>query len=167
MYTLDTAPTNIRAQFLMAPRREAQTPNKPLVGCGSLMATDANGQFREAVCVRTYMSASRNASTVYACVWIAPARDWKHPAGTLAWPSGRGQAGGYGYHKESAAIAEALTEAGVSLFGNPYKRSDEAADLEKYFFLSGTGSSAYAEVFAAIAVAAGYSAPFAFVSHHL
>lgn len=48
-------------------------------------------------------------SVAYACVWI---HDDKIHA------SGSGKAGGYGYDKESAAVAEALENAGVTLSEN-------------------------------------------------
>ena len=45
-------------------------------------------------------------SVAYCCVWI----HGENKPGT-----GRGKAGGYGYHKESAALADALGDAGVIL----------------------------------------------------
>ena len=55
---------------------------------------------------RLYMGRSAAASTVYCSVWIrSEGRHW----------SGRGSAGGYGYHKASAALAGALRSAGWEL----------------------------------------------------
>ena len=59
---------------------------------------------REVVKARFYMSRSRTASVVYCVVWV-------HPLNA----SGLGSAGGGGYHKESAALAEALESAGIKL----------------------------------------------------
>ena len=64
------------------------------------------GEIKEPVTCRCYMGRSRQASTVYASVWISK---------TGFYTSGRGSAGGYGYHKESAAIGDALRSAGVEL----------------------------------------------------
>lgn len=63
--------------------------------------------FTVAVQVRVWMGRSRSASTVYASVW-AHSKDGK------IYLSGRGSAGGYGYHKESAAIKGAMESAGVT-----------------------------------------------------
>ena len=51
---------------------------------------------REIITVRCYMGRSSSASVVYASIWINA-----HGIHT----SGKGQAGGYGYDKTSAAIA--------------------------------------------------------------
>ena len=60
------------------------------------------------ITIRCYMGRSRNASTVYASLW-AHSRDGEiHLAG-------HGSAGGYGYHKESAAVNEAFHSAGVTM----------------------------------------------------
>ena len=48
----------------------------------------------------------RPGATAYAAVWIY---------GNDIYASGTGRAGGYGYCKESAAVAEALARAGVTL----------------------------------------------------
>lgn len=61
------------------------------------------------VTARLYWPGRDGGSTCYACVWIN-ARD--------AHGAGGGKAGGYGYHKESAAIEAALTDAGVALSEN-------------------------------------------------
>ncbi len=137
-------------------KKEASQPSQPMVGAWSLVAK-RNGELCEVITVRTYMSASRNASTVRACVWIKPAN-----AGAN-WYSGRGDAGGWGYHKESAAIADAISNAGVSLFGDPYGRDGSRNKSPLHF--GGTGDTAYRQIFEAIAKAAGYKKPFAFVAH--
>jgi hypothetical protein len=142
------------------PKREAMQPKQPMVGAGSLVVAMPDGSIREVITVRTYMSASRHALTVKACVWIrlnTVSGDWKN---------GRGEAGGYGYHKESAAIAAAVRAAGVRLYGDPYAYGGPA-DLEKPFDFGGSGSSFYPDVFHAIAEAAGYSGSMQWVSHAL
>ena len=61
----------------------------------------------EPVSVRIYRGRSRNASRVLATVWLnGKGRD--HAAG-------HGKAEGYGYHKTSAAMQEAIDSAGVKL----------------------------------------------------
>lgn len=68
---------------------------------------DPGAGLREAITVRWWMGRSANASMVYCSVWVRT-RD----GGDL---SGRGSAGGYGYHKESAAFDDAVTSAGIKL----------------------------------------------------
>ena len=137
--------------------KEAMQPTQPMVGAGSLVAM-RDGDMCEVITVRTYMSNSRNASVVKACVWVRPANgnDWR---------SGRGEAGGWGYHKESQAIADAVRNAGIALYGDPYGR-DGSRNKEPLHF-GGTGSSYYEEIFRAIARAAGYKGRMAWVTHGL
>lgn len=124
-----------------------------------------NGETREIVDARCYMGRSRNSSTVYAALWV-------HGAGVYT--SGRGQAGGYGYHKESAAIADAIRSAEIDLFGSPYsnvdrrwnydekreytlaeKRAIERKENKQRAHIGGVGSSAITAALLAIAKAAG------------
>ena len=67
------------------------------------------GVFLTPVTCRCYMGRSARSSTVYSSIWI---RGNNHEA------SGHGTAGGYGYHKESAAIAYAIQSAGIKLMGS-------------------------------------------------
>ena len=78
--------------------------NKELINSFTLTDCD-NG--KEIVKARFYMGRSRTASVIYCVVWIRPLD-----------ASGYGFAGGGGYHKESAALAEALESAGVKLSGD-------------------------------------------------
>ena len=87
---------------------------------------------KEVVTVRCYKGRSASASTVYASIWI-------NASGIYT--SGKGKAGGYGYHKESAAIAEAIESAGITLDAN----------------ISGVGDGAIYEALKAIARALGFS----------
>jgi hypothetical protein len=73
------------------------------------------GELKTVVTARCYMGRSRSASTVYASVWIH---------GDDIYTSGHGSAGGYGYHKESAAIDDAITSAGIELYGSAYADKD-------------------------------------------
>lgn len=145
----------------------AEQPRAPMCGSGSLVAfdRDENGKLVqvEAITVRTYFNERGSGmQPVRACVWIAA------PRGSGAdWATGRGSASGCGYHKESAAIADAVSAAGVQLFGNPYRFRDESVDLKKPFHFGGTGASAYREIFEAIARARGFKGPMLWVSHGL
>ena len=145
-----------------APVRNAQQPKTPMVGCGSLVAK-RNGGMSEVITVRTYFNEKGSGmNPVKACVWISRA-DGSGES------SGLGSASGCGYHKESAAIAEALGSAGVSLFGNLYPRYGDSTrvDYKKQIHFGGTGASAYREIFEAVARAAGYSGRMLWVSHGL
>jgi len=71
--------------------------------------TVVKGEIKEVITARFYMGRSASASVVYCCLWINNVC------------SGKGNAGGYGYHKESAALQAALTSAGIELYGTPYK----------------------------------------------
>lgn len=70
--------------------------------------------------LRFYMARSADgASPVYASVWMQ-SRDCS------VYAAGHGSAGGYGYHKSSAAAAEAFRSAGVSLAADIAGRGDPA-----------------------------------------
>ena len=86
---------------------------------------------KEVITVRCYMGRSANASTVYASVWINTSE---------VHTSGKGKAGGYGYHKASAAIGDAINSAGIAL------------DTD----ISGVGNSAILDALTAIANALGF-----------
>ena len=85
----------------------------------------------ELATLRIYMGRSRNASRVYASLWV-------HGNGVHC--AGFGWAGGYGYHKASAATSEAFDNAGITL--------DES--------ISGCGNSAICDALHALGLALGY-----------
>jgi len=103
-----------------------------------------NGEMREVVNARCYMGRSRSASTVYASIWVH---------GNGIYTSGKGTAGGYGYHKESAAVGDAIMNAGVTLWGSPY--TGETGDLKHRAHIGGCGSGSIRAALEAIAKAAG------------
>ncbi len=149
-------------------KREAFQPSTAMVGAGSLVAFQVNPETKkreavECVTVRTFFNERGSGmQPVRACVWIMS------PCGSgVDWLSGSGFANGCGYHKESAAIADAVEAAGVSLFGNPYAPGDQPVNLKKPFHFGGTGDSAYREIFEAIARARGFKGPMLWVSHGL
>ena len=88
-------------------------------------------ELKEIITVRCYMGRSTGASAVYAAIWVNT-REY--------YSSGKGKAGGYGYHKASAAIADAICSAGITLDTN----------------ISGVGDSAIKEALSAIANALGF-----------
>lgn len=81
--------------------------------------------------IRCYMSRSSTASVVYCALWISNKNRYGR---------GVGRAGGYGYHRRSAAITDAISDAGITL--------DKS--------ISGVGESAEREAIEAICTALGY-----------
>ena len=122
-----------------------QPDNKELVSTYDVVGT-IDGKLCSIVTARCYMGRSSSASVVYACLWVH---------GKDVYTSGRGQAGGWGYHKESAAIDSAIRSAGIELYGSPYGSERDKADAKKQTSISGVGSSAIDDALMAIAKAAG------------
>ena len=91
----------VRAVIVKPAENARQPDNKETVSAYSLVVSH-KGELKEAIVCRVYMGRSRQAREVYACIWV-------HGIGT--WASGKGSAGGYGYHKESQAIADAIDSA--------------------------------------------------------
>lgn len=116
---------------------------------------------REIVDCRTYGAGS----TVYCSIWINSVKQEKRPADWIyGSTSGKGSAGGYGYHKSSAAVAAALSSAGIVLTGSPYglpSNSDTPAQtralLKKPAHIGGCGDESIRCALLAIAYAAGYT----------
>lgn len=107
----------------------------------------SNGKFELPVSVRVSMGRSRNASTVYADIYISDSKGNRYFAGS-------GNAGGYGYCKESASIQEAISNAGITLYGTPY--SGQKPDYKKQAYIGGVGETAIRHALEAIARACGY-----------
>jgi hypothetical protein len=151
---------NLKAVLVKADASKQATnmsDSKELVSSWHIIAA-YKGELCEAVTVRCYMGRSREASVMYASVWI------RCTDGT--WHSGRGSAGGYGYCKQSSAIGKAFVNAGVDLYGSPYGRySGEPVDMKKRFWMDGTGTSSMGEILGAIARAAGYRGSMTLVSN--
>ena len=90
-------------------------------------------KLKEIITVRCYMARrSDGSSPVYASIWLHD-QNKNH--------SGRGSASGYGYHKQSAAIGDAITSAGIQL------------DQD----INGRGESAIREALEAIAIELGHT----------
>lgn len=108
---------------------------------------------RTIVDVRLYMGRSSTASAVYCSLWV-------HSSNIDT--SGRGSAGGWGYHKKSAALASAIRSAGIELYGSPYGHpvnGDTPAQTRKmlktHAHIGGCGSGSMTCALLAIAYAAG------------
>ena len=141
----------IKASIVKKAENAKRPDNKELVSAYSLVVRLPSGEMREAVTARCYMGRSASASVVHAVLWVRCADG--------EWTSGSGSAGGYGYHKESAAIADAVRSAGIEL-------KDLENDCKDHWFaFGGTGESYYPQVFEAIARAAGYRGRTLLVSH--
>lgn len=142
----------IKAQIVKKQDNARRPDNKELVSAFSLVVRLPSGELREVVTARCYMGRSASASVVHAVLWVR-CKDGE-------WTSGSGSAGGYGYHKESAALADAVKSAGIEL-----KDLDRTDRPDRWFDFGGTGTSYYPQVFEAIARAAGYRGRTLFVSH--
>lgn len=107
-----------------------------------------NGKIFTPVVARWYMGRSSRASVVYCSIWINT-KDFH--------TGGHGSAGGYGYHKVSAAFADALDSAGVVLYGSPYAYVVETAkDLRLRARIGGCGDSSVDAALKAIGHALGF-----------
>jgi len=106
-----------------------------------------NGALSSIVEARFYMGRSSGASIVYCSLWVQGDN----------YCSGTGKAGGYGYHKESAALASAINSAGVTLFGSNYSFWDNNTkpDFKKPAHIGGCGCESMRMALKAIARAAG------------
>lgn len=127
-----------------------QPDNKETVSSYSVVAKrrtfDGKVELREIVTARFYMGRSASASVMYCCLWVH---------GKDVCTSGKGSAGGYGYHKGSAALAEAITSAGIELYGDQYGRDKTRTRNKQPAHIGGCGQSAMDDALVAIAKAAG------------
>lgn len=104
-----------------------------------------NGKLAVIAEARMHMGRSASASTVYCALWV-------HGD---AYTSGRGKAGGGGYHKESAALQDAIDSAGITLHGSTYSHCDKKPDFKNPVSIAGCGTDAMHTALKAIARAAG------------
>lgn len=141
---METKQKNIKA-VIAKPTQNGSHNDKPTID--TYIIVDKATERRVVTC-RVYMSASRNASTVYASMWAN--------SGNVD-VSGSGKASGYGYHKASAAIDCAIRSAGVELYGTPYTNPHDEVDFSKRASISGVGDSAVESALLAIAHALGYN----------
>ena len=66
------------------------------------------GDSHELIDCRLYMGRSNQASVVYCIIWV-------HCPDKGLYFSGSGQAGGYGYDRQSGAVADAIDNTGITL----------------------------------------------------
>jgi hypothetical protein len=149
-------PATVRATIEPKSNGKNYSGDKEMVSAFSLIVQTPEGM-AEAITVRCWMGRSAKASVVYASVWVHGDKG----------AAGHGTAGGYGYHKQSEAIARAVESAGIRLYGNPYAREtgNPFNFEESPLHFGGTGESAYPEIFQAIARAAGFDGPALWISH--
>lgn len=138
---LSDSKEEIERRVLVAIDSRAMFPVREAAQNGSavLRAAEESG-LAEVVDARFWMSRRAGASVVYCSVWIRTRLGCADAPTPPRWLSGRGSAGGYGYHKESAAFADALRSAGIEL-----ERS-----------VHGVGDQAIKDAMRAVARAAGY-----------
>lgn len=141
---------NITAYITATGKGTKNYQSKEVIASYSLIVSTHDRGLQEVVRAKLYMGRSKSASTVYANVWIS---------GPSSAHRGSGSAGGYGYHKESEALARAFEDAGVRLYHTPKGSTEEVP-----FDFGGTGSSYYEEIFEAIAKAVGQDGPSLLVS---
>lgn len=79
-----------------------------------------DGRAYDGVTLRIYGTDAKT----YACIWTASNCSWKNARDL--WRNGSGSAGGYGYHRASAAAEEAITNAGIELDEHIGGRGDVA-----------------------------------------
>ena len=72
-----------------------------------------DSDFKTVVDCRVYGSGS----TAYACLWVFGKGEF--------YAKGSGKASGWGYHKTSAAVDDAIDSAGFELYGSPYIGQEE------------------------------------------
>lgn len=102
---------------------------------------------RRIVDCRVYMGRGSSVSVVFASIWVNIKDMNKPKTWQYASTSGTGSAGGYGYHKPSAAVQEALTSAGIEF---------HARDKTRHY-IDGVGDSAIRSALLAVAYSAGYN----------
>jgi len=105
----------------------------------SVMVAVTNKYPTGAVIAKFYMSP--RGSAVHCALWVGGER------------RGWGTAGGWGYHKHSAALSEAMGRAGVELYGNPYGegRGDETFPKGKPVHIDGRGHGSMVDAMQAMA----------------
>lgn len=150
---MKTKQANMIAKFTTE-TNGANQPNKALFSAIKVICKKTE---EVVVDCRTYMSASRNASKVEACIWVSIANAKKPKSFEFGHVSGHGSASGWGYDKVSSAIGAAIDDAGIELYGTPYNvYSNEKVDMKRRARIGGVGGNAAEMACLAIAYAAGY-----------
>ena len=165
---MNTQQTNMMAKFTKPMQNAIQPKSKEMIA--RYLVIDKETE-RKIVDCRVYMGRSSSASVVYAALWISfdvkQCRDENAKAWQHGYTTGNGKAGGYGYHKASAAVQDAIASAGIELYGSAYTGTSDynyaTKTLEPFIpdftvraSISGVGSEAIRSALLAIAFAAGY-----------
>lgn len=82
----------------------------------------------DAVTLRLYATEAKH----YCCLWINDNCSWIKATRDSYYRSGSGSAGGFGYHRASAAAQEAIYNAGIELSENIAGRGDTAIEEAVY-----------------------------------
>ena len=106
---------------------------------------------------RVYTGRSRDASQVKATVWVTLSDAKKPENWEYRHTSGTGTAGGWGYCKTSSAVASAISDAGIELFGSEYSNPGERVNFKKRVYFGGSGENSTRVALLAIANAAGFN----------
>jgi hypothetical protein len=147
----------MKAKFADRKGQAKRYDGKETIESLQLVAT-RKGEILTPVRAEWYMGRSSSASVVYCNVWI------NHGDFNV---SGTGSAVGGGYHKKSAAFAEALASAGVELYGSPYSEAGKteahgAGTYTSHYkpsqrcHIGGCGDSAVNEAMKAVGQALGF-----------
>lgn len=84
-----------------------------------------NGQSAyDAVTLRIYATDAKS----YCCLWVNDNCSWVKGCRDSYYRAGSGSAGGYGYHRASAAAQEAISNAGITLSEDINGRGDAAIE---------------------------------------
>lgn len=97
---------------------------------------------------RLYMASGRNANRVHCSIWC-------NSVDRAFYTSGYGNADGYGYHKQSAALQAAIDSAGIELYGSPYNRKDPDENKKRRARIDGCGDTAMNDAILAMGYALG------------
>lgn len=124
-----------------SPRGCSKIREKELIRAYKVLEEDLDygpGAAKTYVDCRLYMGRSASSSVVYCLIWTF---------GDSLYGFGVGEAGGYGYDKQSAAVGSAIDDSGITL-------ADESGSGVS---ISGVGETAIREALRAIATALGAS----------
>ena len=118
---------------------------------------------RVVIDARFYMGRSRSATAVHCSLWVTVANTHKPDSWEYGETSGKGKAAGGGYHKSSASLASAISDAGIELYGSPYAHpvnGDSVAETKKKLktraYIGGCGDASMMAALQAIAYASGW-----------
>jgi len=108
--------TNKVTAYKPASNGKNYSGDKEMVSAYSVIVSNGDGM-KELVTARVWMARSNSASVAYASVWVLAGEKYT---------AGHGTAKGYGYHRPSAAIGEAIESAGIKLEKSIYGVGDSA-----------------------------------------